>query len=133
MRHSAVAVLVASLIPFSGSESLAAAARANQGAMSVAAFMVKKPTSGVYSLLAYLAEVDMCAPCPPRVLCKPCIGNHIVLSDTSSAPAARPKGTPNLMVFAEPTDIAKLQSGKRYRFQIEAGTVLRLKTAANLP
>jgi hypothetical protein len=134
MRHrSAVAVCV-SLISLFGFSSVSAAASATQGAMSIAAFLARKPTAGVYILTAYLDEVDVCQPCPPRALCKPCIGDHVVLSDAARAPQTpKPAGAQSLMVFATPADIAKLQSGRRYRFQVEVGTVLHLKTAANLP
>jgi len=36
---------------------------------------------GTFETLGYVANAYECPPCPPKAFCKPCMGNHIVVSE----------------------------------------------------
>src|SRR6266852_5383476 len=36
---------------------------------------------GTFIIVAFVIQTYKCPPCPPNAMCKPCIGDHIVVTD----------------------------------------------------
>ena len=36
---------------------------------------------GAFIIVGFVIHTYKCPPCPPRAMCKPCIGDHIVVTD----------------------------------------------------
>ncbi len=79
-------------------------------------------TTGQLSLIGYVVSVYKCPPCPPQAMCKPCIGDHVVVSD-SPAPVngLGNMGPSDVVVFTERRQMDALAVGKRYRFDVKLG------------
>ena len=37
-----------------------------------------------FKIAGYVIETYKCPPCPPNAQCKPCLGNHIIITDNAS-------------------------------------------------
>src|SRR4051812_26998480 len=63
-----------------------AAAPAGPGAArTVAELLARPPDSGRVKVVGHVARLFFCPACPPGAACKPCLGDHVVLSDQAHA------------------------------------------------
>jgi hypothetical protein len=86
----------------------------------VAAVVARAPQQGRLMLSGYVARIYLCPPCPAGVSCKPCLGDHLVLSDDKHA--LRPAddlGPSDVLVFAERSALRRLRVGQRYQLVVD--------------
>lgn len=104
-------------IPTGGSPSAPAPAGASLG---VAEAVAQHPVEGSLTVTGYAAKILTCPPCPPGAVCKPCMGDNIVLSDEKTPITSYQDLGPRAMViFGETADIVRLRLGERYRISVE--------------
>lgn len=73
---------------------------------------------GSYNTEGYVVKMFTCPPCPTRVLCKPCMGENIVISEESKILTDYSSLTDNeLIIFAQ--NPKQFQLGKKYQFSIQ--------------
>jgi len=77
--------------------------------------LVAEPQPGRYQLEAYVVELQPCPVCERPLRCKPCLSDHIVVAEGSSAPP----GTPTAMLRVTADQIQTLSIGVRYRFEVQ--------------
>lgn len=78
-------------------------------------YLQKGPTiEGPFRIGAYVVEVYKCPPCPAGAQCKPCIGDHIVVTDNPNE--KDPKFIRRLRIFADRPDHFRLKT--RYMFEV---------------
>jgi len=85
-----------------------------QATMTVAQFRM----SGIQqaTVEGYIVKIYACPPCPAGAMCKPCMGDNIVISDEDKALDTYSLTDKDLIVF---TDKAKdFTLGKRYSFTV---------------
>jgi predicted NAD-dependent protein-ADP-ribosyltransferase YbiA (DUF1768 family) len=70
---------------------------------------------GPFRIVGYVIDFFKCQPCPPRAMCKPCVGDHIVVVEAlEEKDPARVKG---LWIFADKPD--KFELRKKYSFTVK--------------
>jgi hypothetical protein len=99
--------------------------------LSVADLVAHPPTGGTFAFAGYLASTDVCPPCPAGVVCKPCIGAHIIVAAEASdvlAPVVALPGMPGIagqtravMVFTGGHAMPDLAIGTNVRIDAHAG------------
>jgi hypothetical protein len=73
-----------------------------------------------FTVVGYVIETYKCPPCPEGAMCKPCIGDHIVVTDTldEKDPALRKR----LRIFTDQPE--KFALREKYSFLVKArGTI----------
>jgi len=74
--------------------------------------------SGTYGTEGYVAKIYTCPSCPKGVMCKPCMGNNIVISNNNKILDGLYSLTENeLIIFA--TNPEQFKLGKKYKFTIK--------------
>ncbi|WNG47795.1 hypothetical protein F0U60_29440 [Archangium minus] len=102
----------------------AAASRATPDAtapvLTVARFRQLQPASGTHTLEGYIRRLAPCPPCPAGAECKPCMGDHLILSDKPGPfEGYGTLGEQELIVFAPSReDLNKLEEGQRRRLTV---------------
>ncbi|MSP03451.1 MAG: hypothetical protein EXR07_20780 [Acetobacteraceae bacterium] len=86
--------------------------------LDVAAFLAHPPDPGPVTIAAYATSIYACPPCPEGAQCKPCIGDHILTSDSPG-----PVVTGGLMIFCERAKSSEFTPSRRYRFDADPRTV----------
>jgi hypothetical protein len=96
-------------------------ATANPGASpGVAEVVAQHPVEGAFTVTGYAAKVLTCPPCPPGALCKPCMGDNVVLSDDKTPITSYQNlGPREMIIFGESADITRMHVGERYRVSVE--------------
>lgn len=84
---------------------------------TVAAFKKLAPQSGSYAVYGYVSLIYTCPPCPPDALCKPCMPDNIVLTDSYEEGANYSTPGVRLVILTDQTD--KLQKGKKYLVELK--------------
>ncbi|HYV24148.1 MAG TPA: hypothetical protein VE969_02840 [Pyrinomonadaceae bacterium] len=70
---------------------------------------------GQFRIEGYVLDIYKCPPCPPRAMCKPCIPDNVVITDT-----AEPKDLSKvnrLRVFTEKPE--QFEQKKKYSFTVK--------------
>jgi len=70
---------------------------------------------GSFRIEGYVLDIYKCPPCPPGAMCKPCIPDNVVITDT-----AEPKDLSKinrLRIFTENTD--QFEPKKKYSFTVK--------------
>lgn len=70
---------------------------------------------GPFRIEGYVLDIYKCPPCPPGAMCKPCIPDNVVITDT-----AEPKDlskVSRLRIFTEKTD--QFEQKKKYSFTVK--------------
>jgi hypothetical protein len=129
-RHAAAALQTAFALLL-WCPGLASASESGAPELSVAEFVANHPAAGEYILIAYDEDIYLCPPCPKGAQCKPSIGDNFTITDTP--PRAGTPGKERIMVFSTPSDLAKLQIGRRYRLRIRVAGSLRLRGVEHMP
>lgn len=72
--------------------------------------------AGSFRMVGYVIEVHKCPPCPDRMQCKPCLGDHIVVTgNLDEKDAALIK---RLRIFTDKPE--QFESKKKYQFTVKA-------------
>lgn len=58
-----------------------------------------EPSSDTLAVEGWVSRTYTCPPCPPDALCKPCMGNNLVLSEENKRLADWTLATGDLLVF----------------------------------
>ncbi|MBU0467568.1 MAG: hypothetical protein KKF78_11070 [Candidatus Omnitrophica bacterium] len=90
---------------------------------SIEDIIKKEVTYGTYHTVGYVAKIYECPACPEGALCKPCMGENIVISHEQKELVGYDLGAKDLIVFVD--DARSFKLGKKYLFLI---TVLDAKT-----
>jgi hypothetical protein len=72
-------------------------------------------TEGPFRIEGYVVQLYKCPPCPRGAMCKPCIGDHLVITD--DVKETDPKLIKRLWVFTD--EPSHFEVGKRYSFQVK--------------
>jgi hypothetical protein len=96
-----------------------AANRTEAAVFNVTDFLMKRPESGLYTVVAYISDITICAPG------RPCSLDNITLTDKPLLESSDEK----LRVYIATGDALKLQAGHKYKLQIHAGHTPRLDSA----
>ncbi len=91
-------------------------------ATAAAPLATPNPGAGTFVVEGFVAKVYTCPPCPPGAMCKPCMGDNVVLSD-APAPIAdyAGLGARDLIVFVPSrADLDRLAVGRRVRLTVRA-------------
>jgi hypothetical protein len=72
---------------------------------------------GPFRIEGYVTEIYKCPPCPEGAQCKPCLGDHLVITDDldEKDPALKKR----LRIFAKRLELDKLKIAKRYSFLVK--------------
>jgi hypothetical protein len=110
---------------------------------SVATLLARHPSSGSATVTGYVTYLYRCPPCPPGAMCKPCMGDNLVLSDApKQVTSYSDVGDEDLVVLADRAQLDALKVGSRYRLDLDIGPEKHLsntipdphlKTAAPAP
>jgi len=71
--------------------------------------------AGQFTIVGYVIDAYHCPPCPKGAMCKPCIGDYIVVTETLSEFA--PALVMHLRIFTDKTD--KFVSREKYSFLVK--------------
>jgi len=77
---------------------------------------------GPFIVVAFVIQTYKCPPCPPNAMCKPCLGDHIVVTDNIDK--KDPALIKRLRIFTDKPEQFKLK--KKYSFTVRT----RGKTAS---
>jgi predicted NAD-dependent protein-ADP-ribosyltransferase YbiA (DUF1768 family) len=70
---------------------------------------------GSFRIVGYVIDIYKCPPCPPRAMCKPCIGDNIVVTDNITE--KDPKLIRRLKIFTEKP--GQFELTKRYQLTVK--------------
>ena len=72
----------------------------------------------LFITMAYVVKITTCPPCPPGAMCKPCMPNNIIISESSKALDIYPDLLTNteLIIFVDNPE--KFELGTKYKFSI---------------
>lgn len=87
----------------------------NSDPLTVADFIKLAPDKGQFSIDAYVVKKYSCPACPSDSICKPCIQNHVLLSDSNVEIDNYPESGNFLIVNTD----QDLNIHSRYKLQIE--------------
>jgi hypothetical protein len=72
---------------------------------------------GPFRIEGHVMEVYKCPPCPEGAQCKPCLGDHLVITDN---PAEKDLALiKRLRIFAKRPELEKLEIAKKYSFLVK--------------
>jgi hypothetical protein len=78
----------------------------------------QKPQEGIFITQGFIAKIYVCPPCPKGLLCKPCMGNNIVISEDKKNLETFDLTSRELIIFVK--DAAKkMVKGKQYSFTVK--------------
>ena len=80
---------------------------------------------GTFKVVAFVIQTYKCPPCPPNAMCKPCLGDHIVVTDKIGQ--KDPALIQRLRIFTDKPEQFELK--KKYSFTVRP----RGKTAPGHP
>ncbi len=80
---------------------------------------------GTFIVVAFVIQTYKCPPCPPNAMCKPCVGDHIVV--TENLDEKDPARIQRLRIYTDKPEQFELK--KRYSFTVRT----RGKTAPGHP
>ena len=80
---------------------------------------------GEFIVVAFVIQTYKCPPCPPNAMCKPCLGDHIVVTDNLDL--KDPARIQRLRIFTDKPE--QFESKKKYSFTVRP----RDKTAPGHP
>ena len=85
--------------------------------LSVAQFRQLAPTSGEHEISGYIAKRYRCPLCPAGAVCKPCMGNNVLVSQANELHTSYPSAGEFLVVFTDAPE--RLSIGKKYSLTVE--------------
>jgi hypothetical protein len=85
--------------------------------LSVADFRRLAPAKGKFEVSGYIAKQYKCSPCPQEAICKPCMGNNVLLSEADELLQTYPSTGNYLVIFTDEPE--KLSLGKPYLLKVE--------------
>ncbi|MEA2695756.1 MAG: hypothetical protein QOI66_27 [Myxococcales bacterium] len=98
----------------------AAEGRTASGPHDVADLLAKAPQTGRVNVTGFVARIFLCPACPAGATCKPCLGDHLVLSDAKrSLGPGDDLGPGDVVLFADRALLRPLRVGRRYRLEVE--------------
>jgi hypothetical protein len=65
----------------------------------------------------YVNSIYECPPCPKGAQCKPCLGDHIIITETERVGKGPTDPDDHLLIFAK--DPTQFKTGKRYLFSVK--------------
>jgi hypothetical protein len=69
---------------------------------------------GTFIVVAFVIQTYKCPPCPPNAMCKPCLGDHIVVTD--NVDEKDPARIQRLHIFTDKPEQFELK--KKYSFTV---------------
>ena len=84
---------------------------------SVKEFRRLDPKSGIFMVTGVVSYIYKCPPCPPPDLCKPCMPDNFVLSESYSPGVPYPNNGDHLVIKTGEPDNVKV--GRRYRITVK--------------
>ncbi len=76
-----------------------------------------KPGAGIYSTEGFVVKTYTCPACPEGAVCKPCMGDNIVISENNKMLKGFDLTAKELILFFN--DVKQLEAGKKYKFLIK--------------
>jgi hypothetical protein len=114
-----VCALLSSTVTAGRSSSCGAWAK-SAGGHDVADLIGQAPTSGRFNVAGYVVRVYLCPACPPGAACKPCLGDHLVVSDQRHVLAPGDDlGASDVLIFGARADLQGLKIGNRYEMEVD--------------
>jgi hypothetical protein len=83
-------------------------------------------TGDTIRLKAFVLNVYECPPCPPGMICKPCLGNHVMVVEKRPVDIMKIPLEDRLRIFADQPK--RMTAGKQYMFTV---TYRNKKTSTN--
>ncbi|HYV43435.1 MAG TPA: hypothetical protein VFA20_01195 [Myxococcaceae bacterium] len=112
----------AASVPTTSAPAPAAPAPPAAASGSVAALLAQHPSSGAATVTGYVTYIYRCPPCPPGAMCKPCMGDNLVLSDApKQVTDYADVGDGDLVVLADRAKLDAFKVGSRYRLDLDIG------------
>lgn len=72
---------------------------------------------GPFRIDGYVVQIYKCPPCPEGAMCKPCLGDHLVITDN---PDERdPALIRRLRIFAKRPALEEIETAKKYSFLVK--------------
>lgn len=71
---------------------------------------------GPFQIEGYVTEIYKCPPCPEGAQCKPCLGDHLVITDNPDE--KDPALIRRLRIFAKRPELEKFEVTKKYSFLV---------------
>jgi hypothetical protein len=87
-------------------------------ALSIHEYRALSTPAGQYIVEGYVVKTYTCPPCPPQDQCKPCMRNHILLSDNTELLTSYSVTDNYILLYTE--DALQFTLKGRYEFTIEA-------------
>jgi len=88
----------------------------NYTLISISNLKQSKVTSRNYNIYGYVVKIFTCPPCPKGMICKPCMGDNIVISEENELMDTYSLSKTDLIVFCNNPKQFKL--GQKYKFSI---------------
>jgi hypothetical protein len=83
-------------------------------ARRVSELLAKPPGAGRVKVVGYVARLYFCPSCPAGAVCKPCIGDHVVISDDKhTLEPGDELGPSDVLVFGDRAALQRLKAGGR--------------------
>jgi hypothetical protein len=101
-------------------------------ALNIYEYRALSTPAGQYLVKGYVVKTYTCPPCPAQDQCKPCMRNHILLSDNTELLTSYPLRDNYILLYTD--DASSFTLKGRYEFTIEAipgrheGKVLAFKS-----
>jgi hypothetical protein len=89
-------------------------------ALSIAELRRQAPASGTHVIEGVITRVVPCPPCPEGAMCKPCVGDHVIVSDGPEAPESHSRlDAGDVIVFVpQPALMRRLTVGQRHQLTV---------------
>ena len=84
-------------------------------------------SSGTYTTEGYVVKIYQCPVCREKELCKPCMGNNIIISEKNKLLNSYKVGFSELIIFSD--DVSQFKLGEKYRFLFQ---MLDAKTTSQI-
>jgi hypothetical protein len=79
---------------------------------------------GPFRIEGVVTDIYKCPPCPRGAQCKPCIGDHLTISDNPDEKDPALKHW--LRIFAKPSELEKYEVATKYSFLVKVRGKLRI-------
>jgi len=84
--------------------------------LTVSELKIQNYTSGIFQIEGFIVKIYACPPCPSGAMCKPCMRDNIVISESNKGFGDYLLSNTEMIIFTNIT--SQFELGKKYLFSI---------------